>query len=679
MPYEAVITNAPGWESGARTIAQFDGDGGFTFSVGQCIGIVCGLNGINEGVGFQEIDHAFYITNGKFQIIENGALQTGLESFLPDVVFKITRIGGVVRYYVDDSLIYTSEASSSGPVFLDCSLYHYMDEIHDAALLPSMVSTAVSLLPLAAYGVMEEPAPEEDAAIVCLLEPLSSFGVAEDDPVFIGSIDARISPLNAAGQEEEDQGNYSVDADLLPLEAFGVDETTDLNQGAGELRPLEAAGSEVPDQGNYALDLCCAPLEASGAEAPREIPLNRINVAISPLAASGRAAPAPAEFNRAEANLEPLEAGGRSYASLKIACLLAPCAAYGTIEDYAFAQAANLLPLMAKGTAEASPVPEYNAVFASLPKIVAGGTTIPKSSGYAISALVSPLEAFGVSEVSDDLNIAEASLEPLTVRTLLAIEQYLAFTLPQPEIVFEAKDKGIYAAFPAFDGEISARITGVTIAGELPWLEGAMFSGARIEAPMPALQGEIGAQTQRKGDIAAAFPMLTGEALTGAHIESAMPALDGAMASQVLVGADIAAAFKTVEGEMRGAVPNPSSIGFAFKAFQGSIDAKAGLAADIEALMPLLEGSIGGMVPQTVGMEGILPMLSGALRGGRRVDHELIALMPRFGGTLWATIPAPLPDEEDLRSSRVLRYERGWSTSGLWAAFPAISGSMEAS
>ncbi len=122
---------SPGWDAGARSIATFSEDGGASFQVGQCIGIVCGLNELDEGVDYREIDHAFFVESGKYRIIESGELKTSSASFSQDAVFKIERRRGVVRYLIDDATVYTSLVPSSGTLFVDCSLYFYLDRIID--------------------------------------------------------------------------------------------------------------------------------------------------------------------------------------------------------------------------------------------------------------------------------------------------------------------------------------------------------------------------------------------------------------------------------------------------------------------------------------------------------------------------------------------------------------------
>lgn len=119
----------PGWDAGARSIASFAQDGGATWQVGQAIGIVCGLNSLDEGADYREIDHAFFMESGHYRIIENGVIKTSTAKYSSDAVFKIERIQGLVYYSIDETLVYTSLHESEGPVFVDCSLYYYLDTI----------------------------------------------------------------------------------------------------------------------------------------------------------------------------------------------------------------------------------------------------------------------------------------------------------------------------------------------------------------------------------------------------------------------------------------------------------------------------------------------------------------------------------------------------------------------
>ena len=132
------VYTEPSWNAGARTLASLGTyeNGAFTFSVGQATGIVCGLNSQDNDADYLEIKHGFYIENGQAKVVEAGAFKTSFSSYTTNTsVFKVERIDGVVRYFIDDVLKYTSLVESTGEVFLDCSLFSANDTIIDAALL----------------------------------------------------------------------------------------------------------------------------------------------------------------------------------------------------------------------------------------------------------------------------------------------------------------------------------------------------------------------------------------------------------------------------------------------------------------------------------------------------------------------------------------------------------------
>jgi hypothetical protein len=133
MPIKVIET--PGWNSGARTIDSFSGNGAFQFKVGKSVGVICGLNDQDSSARYEEIDHAFFIESGRYKIIEKGSIRKTSASYTAGSIFKITRINGVVRYFIENALVYTSFTKSYGTVFGDCSLYAYLDEVLDAEII----------------------------------------------------------------------------------------------------------------------------------------------------------------------------------------------------------------------------------------------------------------------------------------------------------------------------------------------------------------------------------------------------------------------------------------------------------------------------------------------------------------------------------------------------------------
>ena len=157
-------TLTPGWDAGAISVAQLSGCGGYKWKVGQATGIVCGLAFRDSSPSYHEIDFGFFIQANDYQIVERGhfAVST-FTSHSPGDEFKIQREAGVVTYYVNDELVYTSNERSEGPVFLKSSLFAYGDEITDFEIFYLQAAFGKAVLsPLAGFGLTED---DDDAAL----------------------------------------------------------------------------------------------------------------------------------------------------------------------------------------------------------------------------------------------------------------------------------------------------------------------------------------------------------------------------------------------------------------------------------------------------------------------------------------------------------------------------------
>ena len=150
-----------GWNAGARSLGFFSGDGYTEYKVSpSLVAAVAGLNDVDMDAGYDNIDHAFYLANGVARIMEQGADKLYIGPYASGGVFKIDRTGGVVRYYINGVLKYTSENPSSGTVFLDVSMYSGGDYIespaisgythtNDASDDPAAIDGALNFMPLA--------------------------------------------------------------------------------------------------------------------------------------------------------------------------------------------------------------------------------------------------------------------------------------------------------------------------------------------------------------------------------------------------------------------------------------------------------------------------------------------------------------------------------------------------
>lgn len=124
-----------GWNAGARSIAELAGNGAATFQVPAAVGAVVGFNDVDEDAGYLNIEHGIYFRRQIFQVIERGVPKGTEATFTGTDTFKIERIGPRVRYFKNDSVVYTSLSPSTGTVFLDASLYSGGDTIDSPAVM----------------------------------------------------------------------------------------------------------------------------------------------------------------------------------------------------------------------------------------------------------------------------------------------------------------------------------------------------------------------------------------------------------------------------------------------------------------------------------------------------------------------------------------------------------------
>lgn len=248
----------PSWNAGARTIATLPEDGAFSFSVGQSIGIVCGLNTNDQSVSYREIGHGFLIEDTRYRVIEAGIVKTGWAGYAKSATFKIERRWGVVTYWLNDTLIYTSAAPSSGTVFLDASFYAYGDTITNVTVeeyndTPALISGALS--PLIAFGAEGTP-----SWVTGELSPLSAAGVASDDNRLSGTLAALTGQL-ATGSVTYLAGELA----SLIGHAETLSLVPDYAKVFGELYSLRVNGLQYdPDPGT--VDATLASLDAFGAD-----------------------------------------------------------------------------------------------------------------------------------------------------------------------------------------------------------------------------------------------------------------------------------------------------------------------------------------------------------------------------------------------------------------------------
>lgn len=135
-PASVHVSENYGWNSGANSADEYDGDVGLEFS-GQpsAVGAVVGLTPTRSDVGSKDrMTHAFYFhqTGGgspRYRVIENGVAVTAPQPYNVNDLFSIQRVNGRVSYRVGGTLIHQSRRTSEGPVSAGCAVYAAQDKV----------------------------------------------------------------------------------------------------------------------------------------------------------------------------------------------------------------------------------------------------------------------------------------------------------------------------------------------------------------------------------------------------------------------------------------------------------------------------------------------------------------------------------------------------------------------
>lgn len=145
IPAKTEYNPQTGWNAGGRSIHALAGNGYAEFevgpmTVGAVVGFSSGFNGVNPG----EQCHGFYAHGGQLDIIEGGTVvhTVSAPSLGDRPRLRISRRGGVVKYYVAGVERYISATPSVGQVYLDASLYTSSDYVDNPVLAAVVAGSA---------------------------------------------------------------------------------------------------------------------------------------------------------------------------------------------------------------------------------------------------------------------------------------------------------------------------------------------------------------------------------------------------------------------------------------------------------------------------------------------------------------------------------------------------------
>jgi bacillolysin len=119
-------TAATGWGNSGASSAQsiVSGDGYVEATVVETNrSRLFGLSNGDTDQGYADVDFAIDVYNNQFYVIEKGVSKYGPMTVNANDVLRVAVTAGVVRYYIDGALQYTSAATPTYPLLCDTALY----------------------------------------------------------------------------------------------------------------------------------------------------------------------------------------------------------------------------------------------------------------------------------------------------------------------------------------------------------------------------------------------------------------------------------------------------------------------------------------------------------------------------------------------------------------------------
>lgn len=128
-----------GWTAGASSASSLSGDGYVEFSTAETNRYkMAGLSSGDSNKSYTDIDYAFYLQGGgNLYIYEGGVYRRTIGTYVAGDVFRVQVNAGVVTYYQNGGLVYTSQTLASAPLLLDTSLYDAGATIQNASVVPA--------------------------------------------------------------------------------------------------------------------------------------------------------------------------------------------------------------------------------------------------------------------------------------------------------------------------------------------------------------------------------------------------------------------------------------------------------------------------------------------------------------------------------------------------------------
>lgn len=128
QPRRTVNLDTKGWDAGANSIAELDGDVYVKFEVPVALGVRVGFfSGVRNPANVDALLHSFYVYTdaaGKhWSIVDHGRQIQLNGQAAADTVYEIRRYAGQISYLVNNVLVWRSPNLSQGPLSVGTTMY----------------------------------------------------------------------------------------------------------------------------------------------------------------------------------------------------------------------------------------------------------------------------------------------------------------------------------------------------------------------------------------------------------------------------------------------------------------------------------------------------------------------------------------------------------------------------
>jgi len=254
-------TATAAWDAGAISQQSISGDGYVSTVVAETnTHRMIGLGNANVDNHFADIEFAIFLTaNGTVEVYESGVQKWTGGTYTTGDILKVAVESGVVKYYKNSTLLYTSVVSPTFPLYVDTSLHTQGATLKQVKVYPTIQTLKVPTTGLTAsqgtinFRAKNLSASTNGSVLIDLPDNVGNqgifCGIADDGKLFIEDAKLQFQAVETS-QADFNTGTLSdvqaTSAGNVELARDGTDfsyaETSQADFESGTLTDVEATG-----------------------------------------------------------------------------------------------------------------------------------------------------------------------------------------------------------------------------------------------------------------------------------------------------------------------------------------------------------------------------------------------------------------------------------------------------